>query len=108
MVSDKQKSILTKNGYTDADVAKMSYQQVSEAIGKVLANRKPKVIEVNVENRPVDDNKVRSMKVAYAKDIAVAMIHELALLKVDFRDEDVMQAITDNSIAMVGGMWSRL
>ena len=40
MVSEKQKQILLKNGYTEKAIVEMNYQQVSLAIGDILAGGK--------------------------------------------------------------------
>lgn len=69
-----------------------------------IEGQKVEVVKMNAT--PTDKDK--SFKVSYAKDLAIAIIHECALLKVDWRDVEVMKAITDNSIMMVGAMWSRL
>lgn len=82
--------------------------------GKVFCKAKCWLNQPAVEGQKVEvvkmtpTDKDKSFKVSYAKDIAIAMIHELALLKVDWRDVEVIKAITDNSVIMVGAMWARL
>ena len=107
-ISDKQKNILLKNGYTLEAIDRLTYQQVSKAIGDIFAQPKTEQVKVATEVKASSNDRETSFKVAYAKDLAVAMIHECALFKVDFRDVEVMKAITDNSIMMVSAMWARL
>lgn len=107
MVSEKQKNILTKNGYTEQQISQMSYQQVSEAIGHLLA--RPKDVQANqapyskevpavqVERAvftPRPAYNPSSQYVSYAKDVFLAlrtMIHEeVAHTKMDVTDEQIM------------------
>ena|SRR3990167_3265016 len=103
----KQREILERGGYSDAAIGQMTYETASATIGGILSQKTSQPAAPRPQTANSTD-KDKSFKVAYAKDLAIAMIHECALLKVDFRELEVMKAITDNSISMVGAMWARL
>ena len=55
MVSEKQKQILLKNGFTETAINTMSYEEVSNAIGKILSKKVEKAVEkvFEVQKAPV-------------------------------------------------------
>ena len=77
--TEKQKNILRNAGWDEKDIAVLSYEELSAAIGGVLAE-KPKNQyhkEVKAQNvvsewKPKTDN--ISYYVAYAKDLCIAML----------------------------------
>src|SRR3990167_2941857 len=93
MVTEKQKQILLKDGYSDAEISRMEYAEVSEAIGEILrrprtqggvTTRPQKQVE-RVEFRPVahasasqyvaKPKDTQSFWVAYSKDLCIAMLN---------------------------------
>jgi len=78
-VTEKQKAVLRKAGLTDEQIAELSYEEVSAAIGKILteAPKNPYKKEVKSPNvvseykKPYDNV---SYYVAYAKDLCIAML----------------------------------
>ena len=80
MTTDKQKFRLKKAGYTDEQIDKMDWKQVSDIIGKLPAYHK-EVIEPNTEQIVSSGYKKEyvphdniSYYVAYAKDLCIALI----------------------------------
>lgn len=85
MVTDKQRNVLLKNGYTDKDINDMSASKISEVIGSILDKRPenqapygktvytPKVESADKFQKAKFDTS--SYYVAYAKDLCIAMLN---------------------------------
>ena len=81
MTTDKQRNVLLNAGWTDAQINATSYEDVSAAIGEIMANKAPnpykKVVKspaVVSEFKPKKAWDSSSYYVAYAKDLCVAML----------------------------------
>ena len=108
MVSEKQKAILTKNGYTSEAINKMSYDEVSKAIGAILQGATPAEGKATYE-KPQFTPKAKpsydptSQYVSYAKDLCVAMMQlEKGHEKVE------VDKLMDLAIILVGAARDRL
>src|SRR3990167_6309525 len=78
-LTDKQKNILLKNGWSEKDIAQTPYDEASEAIGAILAEPKKgpytkRVIEPKIETAYKKSFDTSSYYVAYAKDLSIAML----------------------------------
>ena len=74
-LTDKQKSILLKNGWTEEDIDNAPYEDASNAIGEILSKPKPKYTPKAVEKpvfKKAETLDKKSFYVAYCKDLVVA------------------------------------
>src|SRR3990167_9751872 len=81
-LTDKQKNILLKNGWSEKDIAQTPYDEASQAIGAILAEPKKgpytkRVAEPKIETAYRPQHRVfePSFKVSYAKDLCIAMLN---------------------------------
>lgn len=90
MVSEKQKQILTKNGYTEEAISKMDYKEVSSVIGGILNKPKP---ETPTQGAP------------YHKEVIVPVVEKVQDWKPKGKEFDNVSAYTrqatDLCIAML-------
>lgn len=119
-LTDKQKAILQKNGYNPNDY---SYEKASELIGEILMKPRssqfvktlPTKEVVAVEKPGFRKEYVKDVNpfyVAYAKDLAVAMINAVvqqnSVSMPELRREVNAVEIMDLAIMMVGAARQRL
>ncbi len=111
-LTDKQKAILQKNGYNPEG---MEYATASKIIGEILSKPKesqfsktlPSKEVVSVEQKgfkTYEKKDVNPFYVAYAKDLAIAMIEAQIAQKKDVNAVEIM----DLAIMMVGAARQRL
>ena len=77
--TEKQKNILRNANWAEADIEKLTYEELSQAIGGVLAEKRVDKYHKEVKSpnivsewKPKNDNV--SYYVAYAKDLCIAML----------------------------------
>lgn len=77
-LTEKQRDILLNNGWTEQDLSEVPYDEASDAIGEILARRKPGRFRKTARQQPTAEkyqpyDKV-SYYVSYAKDLCIAML----------------------------------
>ena len=61
-ITEKQQKILIQAGWTEKDIAEKPYQVLSDAIGKILAERKPNQFHKEVKGPQVENVEVQGWK----------------------------------------------